>query len=275
MNGQPNIPTDAPNASLSRRPFASGDAWVQSPQGVSYWGTFGAAGLLVHDPERGILLQLRSSWSHHGGTWGIPGGARHEDETPVQGALREAGEEAGVPAENLRLVFSNLLDHGFWSYTTVIVETVRPFEPRIGDAESLELRWVPVAEVSDLDLHPGFGASWERLRRELGRSVSIAIDSRGQDEDLVVDSQNLASRGIPANAIGLGFHRRWPRIAVVSDVPSVVIGVAKELLESSPDGEDRVIVVTDDALLAAEVEALGGVVLEHSALAALIGELPA
>ena len=275
MNGPSNIPTDVPNASLSRRPFASGDAWVQSPQGVSYWGTFGAAGLLVHDPERGILLQLRSSWSHHGGTWGIPGGARHEDESAVQGALREAGEEAGVPAEDLRLVFSNLLDLGFWSYTTVVVETIRPFDPKIGDAESLELRWVPVDEVSSLDLHPGFGASWDRLRPELDRRISIAIDSRGQYGALEADARTLAQKGIPAPALGVGFHTRWPQIVMVSDLPVGIAGLTEDLLKRAPEGQDMVIVFTDDHRLAADVESLGGSVLDHSVLAGLIGVPPA
>ena len=44
-----------------------------------------------------VLLQHRAEWSHFGGTWGIPGGARHEGESAVDAAVREAGEEAGVP----------------------------------------------------------------------------------------------------------------------------------------------------------------------------------
>ncbi len=275
MTGQANIPTDGSTPSLSRRPFASGDAWVQSPQGISYWGTFGAAGLLVHDPARGILLQLRSSWSHHGGTWGIPGGARHEDETAVQGALREAGEEAGVPAENLRLVFSNLLDLGFWSYTTVIVEAVEPFEPKIGDAESLDLRWVPIDEVSSLDLHPGFGASWDKLRPELGRTVSLLIDSRGKAESLEADAEGVASRGITASELGLGFHQRWPRVALVSESPSAVRDAAEELLNRGAEGSNLAIVVTDDDALSAEVKSLGGTVVAHTVLADLIAGLSA
>jgi ADP-ribose pyrophosphatase YjhB (NUDIX family) len=37
---------------------------------------FGAAGVLVWNRTTdSVLLQLRAEWSHHGGTWGIPGGA--------------------------------------------------------------------------------------------------------------------------------------------------------------------------------------------------------
>ncbi|MEK8228421.1 NUDIX domain-containing protein [Oerskovia sp. M15] len=58
-------------------------------------GLAGAAGLLVaRRDEDGrvahVLLQHRATWSDQGGTWGVPGGAIHPDETPEQGALREA-----------------------------------------------------------------------------------------------------------------------------------------------------------------------------------------
>lgn len=145
----------------------SGDAWVDGPNGERYWGRFGAAGLLVHDAGRGVLLQHRADWSHFGGTWGLPGGARHEGESAIDGALREAAEEAAVPADAVRVLFTSVLDLGFWSYTTVVAETVRPFEPHMADVESIELRWVALAAIEELPLHPGFSASWPTLRTRL------------------------------------------------------------------------------------------------------------
>ncbi|MDR6613256.1 MULTISPECIES: NUDIX domain-containing protein [unclassified Leifsonia] len=145
----------------------SGDAWVEGPDGQRFWGRFGAAGLLVHDLRRGILLQHRADWSHFGGTWGLPGGARHAGESAVDGALREAAEEAAVPPDAVHVLFESVLDLGFWSYTTVVGQAVRPFEPHMADVESIELRWVPVDEVSALPLHPGFAASWPQLRARL------------------------------------------------------------------------------------------------------------
>jgi len=41
------------------------------------------------------------------------------------------------------------------------------FVPVMGDAESLELEWVAVDEVSTRDLHPGFASSWPALRERL------------------------------------------------------------------------------------------------------------
>jgi 8-oxo-dGTP diphosphatase len=145
----------------------SGDAWVYGPDGAKFWGRFGAAGLLVFHPEAGVLLQHRIAWSHHGGTWGLPGGALKEGESPVDGALREAHEEAGVPADLLTVRFTSVLELGFWRYTTVVTESSDVFEPIMGDAESEALAWVAVDSVDNLELHPGFAAAWPQLRSRL------------------------------------------------------------------------------------------------------------
>lgn len=144
-----------------------GDAWVEGDNGQRYWGRFGAAGLLAWHPEAGILLQHRAVWSHHGGTWGLPGGARKHGETAVAAAVREAGEEAGVPADAVEPMFESVFDLGFWSYTTVAVRVVRLFAPIVADAESVALLWVAVNDVDALPLHPGFAASWPALRAQL------------------------------------------------------------------------------------------------------------
>lgn len=120
------------------------------------------------DAERGILLQHRVSWSHFGGTWGLPGGALHEDETPIDGAIREATEEAGIPAGSVEVRFTSVLDLGIWSYTTVVADVVAPFEPVISDPESVALEWVSFDEVTERQLHPGFADAWPRLRERLG-----------------------------------------------------------------------------------------------------------
>ncbi|WP_448809806.1 NUDIX hydrolase [Agromyces bauzanensis] len=146
---------------------ASGDAWVEGPDGMRYWGRFGAAGLLVVSPAAEVLLQHRAGWSHFGGTWGMPGGARHEHEDPVTAAVREAVEEAGVPAALLAVRFTSVLDLGYWSYTTVVADTVERFAPVVSDPESIELRWVRLDAVGDLPLHPRFAESWPGLRERL------------------------------------------------------------------------------------------------------------
>lgn len=164
------IPPHLPPAHL-RDP---GDAWVEAPDGTRYWGAFGAAGLLVWHRQAGILLQHRAEWSHHGGTWGIPGGAIRAGEDAISGALREANEEAGVPPELVSVLFTQVFDLEFWSYTTVVVEASEVFEPIMGDSESEALAWISLDQVADFDLHPGFAASWDGLR---GRLAELTLDS--------------------------------------------------------------------------------------------------
>jgi 8-oxo-dGTP diphosphatase len=60
----------------------------------------------------------------------------------------------------------------WWSYTTVVARAARDFDPVIGDAESLELRWVGLEDVQALPLHPGFATAWPGLRAELLRLLA-------------------------------------------------------------------------------------------------------
>jgi 8-oxo-dGTP diphosphatase len=153
-----------------------GDGWVVSESGIPYWGRYGAAGLLLRAPcadgTPAVLLQHRAPWSHQGGTWGLPGGARDSHETPEQAAVREANEEAGLPGERLcvraTVVTAEVpgkagADGLSWTYTTVVADAAELL-PTVPNRESAELRWVGEEEVADLPLHPGFAASWHRLR---------------------------------------------------------------------------------------------------------------
>lgn len=220
----------ASDPSLARRPLGSGDEWVVGPDGQRFWGKHGSAGLLVHHPDLGVLLQLRATWSHFGGTWGLPGGARHEGESAVEAAIREADEEAGVPASLLRLEFDSILNLGFWSYTTVVAAAVKRFDPVIGDAESAALRWVAASDVTQLPLHPGFAASWPGLQAELGQRVVLVVDSAnvvgsrpngwwkdrlGATERFAAQLTRLAERGIPASELDLERDTRWPQLMLV------------------------------------------------------------
>ena len=147
-----------------------GDGWVVSDQGAYFWGRHGAAGLLLRAPcgdgSAAVLLQHRAPWSHQGGTWGLPGGARDSHETAEQAAVREAHEEAGLSADRLTVrttVVTATASGSHWTYTTVIADAPELLET-VPNRESSELRWVAETEVADLPLHPGFAASWERLR---------------------------------------------------------------------------------------------------------------
>lgn len=219
-----------PAAGEPRRPDGPrnpGDAWVIAPSGEKYWGRFGAAGLLAFDADRGILLQHRVAWSHFGGTWGLPGGAMHEGESAIVGAVREAQEEAGVPDGAVRPRFTSVLDLDVWSYTTVVADVVHPFEPVISDPESVALEWVPVAEVDSLPLHPGFGSAWPVLRELLSVRPALVVDAAnvvgsvpdGWWKDRAGAATRLAQRldglSVPAADLSVGGTEWFPEIALV------------------------------------------------------------
>ncbi|MGH3808557.1 MAG: NUDIX hydrolase [Pseudonocardiaceae bacterium] len=146
-----------------------GDGWAHCCDGRRRWGRFGAAGLLLRAPDAQgrplVLMQHRAPWTHYGDLWGMPGGARHRDETPVQAALREAVEEAAVEPGRVR-VRGAMVEHpggDAWSFTAVVADVTEPLAVQ-PNHESTELAWVPEPEVAALDLHPAFAASWPSLR---------------------------------------------------------------------------------------------------------------
>jgi 8-oxo-dGTP diphosphatase len=53
-----------------------------------------------------------------------------------------------------------------WTYTTVVADADGLLQT-VPNMESAELRWVIEDEVAELPLHPGFAASWRRLRTAL------------------------------------------------------------------------------------------------------------
>lgn len=232
------------------------DAWFTASDGQKYWGLSGAAGVLAFDPRRNaILLQHRVSWSDHGDTWGIPGGARHENEDAVVAAEREAFEEAAVPAEDLQLRYIHVLDRGGWTYTTALSEVLRTFEPAITDPESLALEWVRVDDVDSLPLHPGFAASWTLLRPLLRRPILIT-DRRSEASLTALSLRSTHQRGLPPMAergvelparvftTAAGVCAVFPDVQVVDDVTN-----AAKRFEEATLVEADVLVVSSDPVL--------------------------
>ena len=272
-------------------PRDPGDAWVVADDGTRYWGRFGAAGLLAVDPQRGVLLQHRVAWSHFGDTWGLPGGARHQDESACEGALRESAEEAGVPASAVQPRLISVYDVGVWAYATVVADVVVPFEPVISDPESRELAWVPVDAVDSYPLHPGFAASWPLLRSLLKVRPAVVVDAAnvvgsvpdgwwkdraGATARLLERLRALSVQGMDAGRLGLVADVWFPELRVVvegqaravEEVPGVAVvradaegddAIVAEVAALAAAGR-RVVVVTSDRGLRARVGALGAVV---------------
>jgi 8-oxo-dGTP diphosphatase len=113
-----------------------------------------------------VLLQHRAPWSHQGGTWGLPGGARDSHESPEEAAVREAHEEAGLLSRFVSVrasVITATASGTEWTYTTVVADAPEQLDT-VANFESAEMRWVGEDDVDELPLHPGFAASWQRLR---------------------------------------------------------------------------------------------------------------
>ncbi|GAB3130075.1 NUDIX domain-containing protein [Tsukamurella serpentis] len=145
--------------------LGDGNGWVRDPDGSRFWGRFGAAGLLALSPDRDkVLLQHRSWWSHQGGTWALPGGARDSHESAADAALREAFEETGLPPTSLHVLSEvvTTVSQAGWTYTTVFARLVEPRE-LVPNEESTALDWVHLGEVPDRKLHPAFAKSWPQL----------------------------------------------------------------------------------------------------------------
>jgi septum formation protein len=164
-----------------------GDGWVSCACGRRHWGTNGAAGVLLarRDPQNGavtdIVMQHRAVWSAEGGTWGIPGGAIADGESPIEGALRESFEEANITSQDIEVVGSYREEHGPWAYTTVFAfeKPGHRVMPCANDDESLEIEWVPFGQVPDHRLltalrtdWPNFAARLQKLAATHGAAVN-------------------------------------------------------------------------------------------------------
>ena len=148
--------------------FLDGDGWIRCAEGHDHWGRHGAAGLLLRcidtTGRQHVLLQRRAFWTHHGNTWGLPGGAKASWETPEEAALRELREEVELAVADVTVSHVHDDDHGGWSYWTVIATIHELAEAVPCSRETAEMRWVPIEDVDTLELHPGFAVTWPVLR---------------------------------------------------------------------------------------------------------------
>ena len=146
----------------------SGDGFVTLADGSRRWGRFGAAGILARhvdaSGEAHYFVALRSSWTHNGGTWAVPGGALNHGETALDGALREFAEEIGHELDGYEVAEIHEDDHGGWSYTTLVIDVSERFEPPAAlQWETAECRWVPATQLAELELFDAFRATLGRL----------------------------------------------------------------------------------------------------------------
>jgi 8-oxo-dGTP pyrophosphatase MutT (NUDIX family) len=209
------------------------------------------------------LLQHRAEWSHHGGTWGLLGGARASSESPVEAALREAHEEATLTGT---LIVDGQHDdeHGRWGYRTVVAQASSQLVADPAGGETIDVQWWATKEVSELFLHPGFAATWPVLRRALLPwhvvvDVANVIGSfpDGWWRDRVGAARRLIRRGVALSRTGLThdqltdvrpdevLHRRWPRLTFVVEGAARSVATEAQLQvrvrAADASGDDAVI----------------------------------
>ncbi|WP_328614781.1 NUDIX domain-containing protein [Amycolatopsis sp. NBC_00355] len=266
---------------MSQQPSAS--VFVRCSCGRLHWGRYGAAGLLLFDPARGVLLQRRAWWVHNGSTWALPGGAIEAGETAVDAAAREAFEEAAIPPDAFRALSASVVDHGDWSYTTVLA-LADNIDAKVANTESAEVRWVDPDDVPGYRLHSGFAAAWPALRPRVGQELVLVVDAanvvgsrpdgwwhdrHGAAERLRDQLARLAEAGLPdPDDPALTW---WPRVILVVEGKASGVQPVKgvEVLPADTDGdskivevtgqhrEAKVLVATADRELRRRVEALG------------------
>lgn len=162
------------SATHTHREPHNGDGFILCSCGKRHWGIAGAGGICAVRQEGGrnqVLLQLRSTWSHGGGTWSIPGGAIEWSESALAGALREFEEETAISADELTIGESHVLDHGDWSYTTFIGQCGAETSVA-ANGESEVLEWFDIDEPLPQPLHHSFAQAWPHLRQLIERFIS-------------------------------------------------------------------------------------------------------
>ena len=135
------------------------DCWTICQKDHIHWGALGGAAILFrYKPAKGepvYLLQLRSTSVDQPGTWGIPGGAIREDESPEIAAQREAEEEIGrLPPYRVTGIDAQDCGGGWIFY--VLRADVRPSFPSFCVRETQATGWFTRREMDSLNLHPQF-----------------------------------------------------------------------------------------------------------------------
>lgn len=118
-----------------------------------------AAGTIVHDPARGLLMLWRHRFITDTWGWEIPAGRIDAGESPEQAAAREVLEETGwrpgpvTPLLEYRPT-NGLSDQVFHLFTA---DGATHEGPPSDPSESERVEWVPLAEARRLALGGGIG----------------------------------------------------------------------------------------------------------------------
>jgi 8-oxo-dGTP pyrophosphatase MutT (NUDIX family) len=117
-----------------------------------------------YDPERQKFLMMKRKFEIdiHPGKWNFPGGKIEKDEEPVDAALRELEEEAGLKGEMIRSGEPFVLDTEDGKFK------IHPFlilvdgEPEL-NSEHLDSNWIEPDELDDFETVDGLKEDLERV----------------------------------------------------------------------------------------------------------------
>jgi 8-oxo-dGTP diphosphatase len=221
-------------------PLGSGDGWVICAAGHRHWGRHGAAGVFITDGTR-VVLQHRAVWTHQGDTWGVPGGARDNGESALNAAMREANEEAGLLPRQIRPVGLYLVDHGGWSYTTVVARPIGQWEPRTANAESVSVEWVDLVDVPSLPLHAGLAGAWPDLLDPPAQLHILVPDLlRGHPVLAQIAQQGVRSSALPSSMDAGRLQAMLPAVHLFGDLTQAAAAAARY-------AEGGQVLIVDDA----------------------------
>jgi 8-oxo-dGTP pyrophosphatase MutT (NUDIX family) len=110
-----------------------------------------AAGTVIHDAERGVLLLWRHRFITDTWGWELPAGGVDPGETLEQGAVREAIEEAGWRPRQMRLMLRYHPINGAVDQTFAVffAEGADEVGPPTDASEAERVEWVPLPRVRD------------------------------------------------------------------------------------------------------------------------------
>lgn len=139
-----------PGAEPALRCAHCGWYWYPNPRPTAAVVIERAAAKAGPEPAGLEFLLLRRAMDPAAGWWDLPAGFLEPRETPDEGALREAREEAGFGVRLTGLIGAYASRE---SNTVVFAYTARAVDPDAipePDHESSEARWIPLSEVETI-----------------------------------------------------------------------------------------------------------------------------
>ncbi|MCC5612819.1 bifunctional nicotinamide-nucleotide adenylyltransferase/Nudix hydroxylase [Nostoc sp. CHAB 5834] len=136
--------------------YAQLKAYKKTWEAAPYPPTFVTADAVVHCNGHVLLIQRKRAPGK--GLWAVPGGFLEQDETVLQGALREMMEETGLVSSAHELIATKLFDKANRSLRGRTITHAHYFNledreelPKVLAADDAQaLRWVPLSEIASM-----------------------------------------------------------------------------------------------------------------------------